>query len=40
MTADSSKPCINHKKHGEERHYPKTESLLCENQSHRVYHEF
>ena len=31
--------CIHHKKHGEERHHPKTENLLDQNQSHRVYHK-
>ena len=27
------------KKHGEELHHPKTESLLYQSQSHRVYHK-
>ena len=47
MIADSSKPnklqnvtYIHNEKHGEERHHPKTESLLYQNQSHRVYHKF
>ena len=32
--------CIHHTKHDEERHRPKTEKLLYQNQSHRVYHNF
>ena len=31
--------CIHHAKHGEERHHLKTENLLYQNQSHRVYHK-
>ena len=44
MIADSSKPNklrnVHHKKHDEERHHPKMENLLYQNQSHRAYHKF
>ena len=33
-------PFTYHKKHDEERHHPKTENLLYQNQSHRAYHKF
>ena len=44
MIEDSSKPnkfrkYIHHTKHGWERHHPKTENLLYQNQSHLVYHK-
>ena len=46
MIADSSKPNKLRnvytiiKKDDEERHHPKTENLLYQNQSHRAYHKF
>ena len=44
MIADSSKPNklrnVHHKKHDKERHHPKRENLLFQNQTHRAYHIF